>query len=276
MKTACFDEVKKIKFRTNLERADSLRNMTYDEKVHYSKSMIKKAILDYDRKVAVACSFGKDSTVMVHLCYQFSDIPVVFCNTGVEYKETLDFRDVLVEKWNLNYVELHPETTYFKVVRKSGYPQIRMSSYSAKKRKKSIGTPKCCYYLKEKPMKLWVNSNHFKAYFVGLQADESYQRKWTIIKYGDNYVTSKVFNQPIHKFLPLAYWSEKEIWRYIKENKLPMNKAYERYGISRVGCVPCTGHIGWEKTLQKVNVKMYAKIKRDMTKTRPIETYFTN
>lgn len=102
--------------RPNVERRlsgaktfDEMRSLDFEEKVEYSLSLISKAVSSHKR-YCLACSFGKDSTVLLHLARHVdSNILVIFSNTGVEMPETLRFRDFLVKEWNLNYIELKPK-----------------------------------------------------------------------------------------------------------------------------------------------------------------------
>ena len=41
------------------------------------------------------------------------------------------------------------------------------------------------------------------------------------------------------KLNPLAEWSEKEIWAYIKQNSVPYNALHDQFYPS-IGCAPCT------------------------------------
>ena len=246
--------------KKDIDWYERLKSMDYDEKVHYSKSMIREALRkhkDWDR-VMVGCSFGKDSTVMVHLVRTCGglEVPIIFCNTGVELKETLQFRDRLVDLWRLNYFELYPDISYWDIVKESGYPPIRFGS-------KKGGVPKCCYHLKEKPVRKYVNSQNVSAMFVGLMASESYTRKWLIIRYSDHYRTKKNYKHEVDKYLPLGFWTDEDVWRYIEENNLPINEAYSKYNIQRTGCAPCTAYISWEKEMAKTNYKLYEKIQKD-------------
>lgn len=257
------EAIKRHLFRLRISRFDSRFDMSFEDKVKYSSDLIKKVIDEYNISSCVSCSFGKDSTVLAHLALKVKpDILVAFANTGVEYPETLDFRDLLVKEWDLNYVELKPEKTFWQCVKKYGYPSIRYMGKEAKKKGKVSGVPRCCFHLKEKPMKLFYKAHNIKAVFLGLTADESYQRKWTIIRYTDLYKTKKNCPYEMVKCHPLAYWKEEEIWRYTKKNNLPVSKLYEF--ADRNGCVPCTSYIGWRKKLAKINPKLYRKIMKDM------------
>ena len=43
----------------------------------------------------------------------------------------------------------------------------------------------------------------------------------------------------IDKFNPLAAWTEDEVWRYLREHKVPYNALYDQ-GYRSIGCAPCT------------------------------------
>ena len=67
-------------------------------------------------------------------------------------------------------------------------------------------------------------------------------------------------NQVI-KINPLLEWREKDVWEYIRQNKIPYNKLHDK-GFPSIGCQPCTraiekgedfraGRWWWEETEQK-------------------------
>ena len=41
------------------------------------------------------------------------------------------------------------------------------------------------------------------------------------------------------KFNPLADWSEKDVWAYLKLNQVPYNALHDKFYPS-IGCAPCT------------------------------------
>ena len=43
----------------------------------------------------------------------------------------------------------------------------------------------------------------------------------------------------LEKFNPLADWSEKEVWAYIRTFEVPYNALHDR-GYPSIGCAPCT------------------------------------
>lgn len=232
--------------------------MLSDIQLLKSKLVIQRAINDFGGdKCAVACSFGKDSEVVLHLCLQqYPSMPVVFCNTGIEFKETLEFRDLLIDEWHLNYHEAKPEKNFGTIVREYGLPQIRASV-----NQKGGHIPKCCEYLKDRPGMKMYHDLGIKAVFTGILAEESHNR--TMLAHrkdcGDYYYAK---SQGLTKAHPIIWWSEQDVWDYIRSNKLPYNKHYDMFPGHRVGCAACTAYLHWEERMPLESPKWYKFVQK--------------
>jgi len=74
--------VSRDEFGERLKEFDRLKTAPFERKLELAKSVIGEH-LDGCSDCAVACSFGKDSTVLTHLILQVNpDIPVVFLQHG--------------------------------------------------------------------------------------------------------------------------------------------------------------------------------------------------
>ncbi|MCE7745773.1 MAG: phosphoadenosine phosphosulfate reductase family protein, partial [Candidatus Heimdallarchaeota archaeon] len=79
---------------------------TIVNKIKHSKQIISDAIKEHGDKVEVACSFGKDSMVVVHLALQVKpDIRIFSIMTPFKPKETFEYKDKMIQHYNLNLVE---------------------------------------------------------------------------------------------------------------------------------------------------------------------------
>ena len=95
----------------------------YEEKKKYSESLVKLWVKRFMDSSVVACSFGKDSTVVLYMALKINpNVKVLFCNTGIEYPSTLRLRDQLVKEWNLNYTEVKPKITFWECLERWGLP----------------------------------------------------------------------------------------------------------------------------------------------------------
>jgi len=222
----------------------------FQEKLRRAKELIHIFGSLAKDKASVSCSFGKDSMVVLWLCLQeFPNITVIFNNTGVQYPETYSFKEKIRREWNLNLIETKPVKSFWEVANKYGLPDG--SKYDPKR---NVRGDMCCYYLKEKPFFDIVKKHGFTINFTGTTVLESRTRMWTTCQRGMFYYSKK---EGITRITPIAFWTPKEVWKFIKQNKIPINPAYEKYGVDRLGCVPCTSHKGWREKLAKTNPKLY-------------------
>ena len=239
-----------------------------------AQELIKEAIERHGDHIAVACSFGKDSMAVLHMALKINPhIKVIFENTGVEFPETIRYKNMMKEKWNINLYETKPLKTFWQCLDKYGLPSTRKTSG------KGSNSPKCCHYLKEKPGLILEKELGINAIITGLQACESRSRKLIAKRYDNKKAPymSKEFDGDTVEFCsqrwytrstgiwnyhPIMLWSIKEVWDYTKENNIPINEVYTKWnGIyPRCGCLPCTAYTSWRDRLPISHPKLYAKL----------------
>lgn len=219
----------------------------FEEKLKRAKTLMKLWTLP-GIKSYLSCSFGKDSMVVLYLALQArKDIPVLFVNTGVDYQETLRFKEKVSQEWSLNLFEIKPKITFFQVMN-------RVKERGRKLDDGSKDTNICCYHLKEKPILHFTREHKFTHCFTGLTAMESRKRAWTACSKGQEYYVKK---HEIWKIHPILYWTPDEVAAFIKSQGIPVNPVYEKYGLNRTGCMCCTCYRGWRDQLARVNPKLY-------------------
>jgi len=238
--------------------------MSLELKVDFALELIEKS-LKQRVKPFIACSFGKDSMVVLDLVRRVNkDVPVVFCNTRCEFPETILFKNMIVKEWDLEYIELLPykNMTWRKCADKYGLPCMRIPGTKRH-------APRCCYYLKEKPAEVFYTSTQADLVFTGLRAYESRNRRLFTIRMDKNkklvdgtwtcahYYYMKTYS--LWKANPIIKWTKKEVWDYIHSRGLPINEVYLKWDglYDRCGCLLCTAYKGWEKKLQVSHPKIY-------------------
>ena len=88
----------------------------------------------------------------------------------------------------------------------------------------------CCHARKVEPLQRALAGK--QAWITGLRAAQSQTRdklKLVAFDHGNNLV----------KISPLADWSEREVWVYLRANRVPYNKLHDR-NFPSIGCAPCT------------------------------------
>ena len=67
--------------------------------------IIKWAVDEFGDDLAMSTSFGTDSAVMLHLATRVKpDVKVIHVDTGFLFAETVEFREELVRRLNLNLI----------------------------------------------------------------------------------------------------------------------------------------------------------------------------
>jgi phosphoadenosine phosphosulfate reductase len=162
----------------------------------------------------VTASFQAECVVLVHMLRELApDIPVLFLDTVHHFPQTLEYRDQLVERWNLNLVTL-----------RAAQPSPGLWQQD---------TRACCDRHKVEP--LFAALAQHDVWFTGLRRQQSPSRAAL--------PEVEPFRLPrgvdIRKVSPLAAWTTREVWAYAKAHDIPLLPLYE-LGYTSVGCEPCT------------------------------------
>jgi phosphoadenosine phosphosulfate reductase len=88
----------------------------------------------------------------------------------------------------------------------------------------------CCHARKVEPLQRALAGR--KAWITGLRSEQAATRTSLPLREFDT-------ANGLEKFNPLADWTEKEVWAYIRLHEIPYNKLHDRHYPS-IGCAPCT------------------------------------
>lgn len=189
--------------------------MNLEQKAELSKIIIERAISQYPR-IFAACSFGKDSRVIIDLALQVKpDFHFIGIDTGYEFAETLQFADELARDLQMNFRWVRPsEEARARIDADYGDSFIKNDQY------------KCC---EMKIPAIESIMDTYDAWMTGLRRDETQFRQ-----------NIKIFELgKIIKVNPIAFWTKDEVWQYIKEHNLRYHPLYDK-GYFSLGCEPCT------------------------------------
>lgn len=213
-----------------------------DGLVQRTLKTIYKYYLEYKAKVSmfyVAYSGGKDSVVMLDMVQRalpHDDFVVVFGDTSMELSTTYDAMREARERWpTLEWHEARAPFSAEESWEKIGFPARRLRwCCSVHKTAPSVEKLKEIYREKypdgKRPFKVMV--------FDGVRAEESDARStYAMVSNGNKHSVQ-------YNCSPILKWSSCELFLYIFQYRLPLNKLY-RYGASRVGCKLCPMASDW-------------------------------
>ena len=176
-------------------------------KIQSSLKILQAALKKFDKKIAVAWTGGKDSTVLLHMIREVNkgkvSIPVMFIDTGLHFEETLSFVKRLEKEWKL------------KVVRVTDKHTIR----EYRKTKSRLKKKELARMIKIRAIKKAVKLHKWKALIVGIRWDEHQARASEV------YFSARKNHMRIH---PILHFTEQDIWEYIRAHKLPYNPLYDK------------------------------------------------
>lgn len=203
--------------------------------------MIRETAAEFKNPVLLY-SIGKDSSVLLHLALKAFypaklPFPIMHINTGYKFREMIEFRNKIVERYGLRLIE----------VRNTEPTAQAMNPEQAH-------TDEYIYYKKTKPLLQGIADNDFDAAFGGARRDEEKSRakeRFFSIRDENNTWDPKrqrpevwnLYNTRLRegeraRVFPLSNWTEKDIWMYIKKENIevvPLYFAQKRKVLKRNG-----------------------------------------
>ena len=187
-------------------------------------------------------SFGIQAAVLLHLVTQLRpNIPVVFIDTGYLFPETYQFVDSLSDRLNLN----------LKTFRSIQSPAWQEARYGKRWQQGLAGIEIYNRENKVEPMERALREIGVGSWFAGLRRSQSSGRAnvpfLTAHLSGQDYGGKGATGSERWKIHPIADWTDRDVFRYLKQNELPYHPLWE-HGYVSVGDVHTTKPIHAVKT----------------------------
>jgi phosphoadenosine phosphosulfate reductase len=178
----------------------------------------------FGARAAIASSFGAEDVVLIDLARKYAPSLRVFTlDTGRLPPETYELMETLRRRYGLEVETFFPDRQRVEALESTqGFFSFKKSIEARKE---------CCALRKVEPLKRALAGR--QAWVTGLRREQSVTR--TAVEA----LELDVDHGGLLKLNPLAAWSAKEVWAYIKENGVPYNVLHDR-GYPSIGCAPCT------------------------------------
>jgi phosphoadenosine phosphosulfate reductase len=191
--------------------------------------LLEWALAEFSPRIAISTAFQVDGTVLLDMAYALEpEIRVFSVDTGRLPAETQRFVATLRDRYpGLRLDQLEPEPAQVeRMVAGKGLDLFRESVPNRLL---------CCHVRKVQPLIRHLNS--LDAWITGLRRDQ-WATRTNIRK-----VEIDHDHGAIVKLNPLADWTAREVWDYVREAGLPVHPLYAQ-GYTSIGCAPCTRPVG--------------------------------
>jgi phosphoadenosine phosphosulfate reductase len=176
-----------------------------------AEAVIAEAVERFHPRVALACSFQKEETVLLDLLFNVEPGARVFAlDTRVLFDETYDYWRAVEERYDTRVEVFAPENP----------PDGLWATDPAA----------CCGIRKVAPLKQALSG--LDAWITGMRREQSPTRS-DIEEIGWDE------KHGLWKFNPLASWTERDLWAHIADHGLAWNPLHDR-GYDSIGCTHCT------------------------------------
>lgn len=186
-----------------------------------AEEVIAWTIENFHPSLLFACSFQKTSSVIAHMATRINpDVRFFYVDTDLLFPETYETRDRFSERFGIEFERFGGLTL-----------EQQAAEYGDELWKSNPDL--CCNLRKVEPMRRALES--VDCWVSGIRRADSSTRA-----NAPKFAKDKRFG--VWKVNPLADWSEREVWTYIREHDLPYNPLHDQ-GYPSIGCMPCTSKV---------------------------------
>lgn len=185
------------------------------------------AVDTFPSRLVLSASFGApEGMVLLDMLHRIGPPPRVFTlDTGRLPQATHDLIDRVRDRYGIEVELILPDAADVAgMVRKHGQ---NLFFESVEKRQL------CCRLRKVEPMRRYFATAGVDAWIAGLRREQGVTRE----------DAAKVELDAVHggivKLNPLVDWTQEQVWAYVREHNVPVNRLHKQ-GYPSVGCDPCT------------------------------------
>ena len=183
------------------------------------EEIIRWGVERYAPYFTMATAFGPEGCVILSMLAKIAPETYVFnLETGYQFKETLQLRERIAEKFGIEVDLVEPELSVPEYEALHGGPLYKTNPNQ------------CCFDRKIKTLERVSQGMH--AWMSGIRRDQSPDRARAAIVGWD-----KRFG--LVKVSPLANWTKQNVWQRINDEQIPYNPLHDQ-GFPSIGCWPCT------------------------------------
>lgn len=188
-----------------------------------AQAVLCAALERFGNRVALASSFSVEDQVVLDLMARLNAKPQVFTlDTGRLPQETYELIEKTRERYNIDVEILFPDSERVEQMVNEHGPNLFLRSIEQRKL--------CCRVRKIEPLRRKLAG--LDAWICGLRSAQSQTRSALEKVEAD-------LSFGLLKLSPLANWSDKKLWDYVRANDVPYSPLHD-LGYPSIGCACCT------------------------------------
>lgn len=183
------------------------------------ETVLRWALNEFGSEVAAATGFGAEGCVLIDMLARINNRARIFyLDTDLFFPETYALIDELETRYGVRFER---RATNLSLTNQAAEYGERLWE-----RQPDL----CCQLRKVEPLKSVLAD--LQAWITAIRRDQTPNRASAEIIERDR-------KFPLLKINPLARWTAREVWNYIKQHDVPYNPLYDQ-GYGSIGCTPCT------------------------------------
>ena len=244
------------------ESKSPLSGFTWPARDASAEDVLRWGLETFGDRIAISTSFQVTGMVILDMaaCITGGDVKVVTLDTGRLHQETYNIIEKVRRRYGVKVEMLTPDSAELSRMQGLHGPNLFYDSTSKRKL--------CCEIRKVRPLERRLAT--LDAWIVGLRRSQGGFREDV------ETVSLDEEHAGMIKLAPLARWTEKEVWDYVKRNDVPYHELYDK-GYPSIGCEPCTravqpgepsraGRWWWEADSDKecgIHISPTGQVRRD-------------
>lgn len=198
---------------------DELELISNPLELESAEVVLRWALREFGPDVALATGFGAEGCVLIRMLSEIDrNARIFYLDTDLLFPETYELLGALEARYGVCFEQ--------RTSRLSLTAQAARYGERLWERDPDV----CCRLRKVEPLREILSG--LRAWITAIRRDQTQARTGARVVERD-----RKFD--LIKINPLAAWSSRDVWRYIKEHDVPYNPLYDR-GYNSIGCQPCT------------------------------------
>jgi phosphoadenosine phosphosulfate reductase len=185
--------------------------------------ILRWAVTEFHPRLTMATAFGAEGCCLIHMLAEIEPGVRIFnLDTGYQFPETLELRQRIQERYDIQIELIRPELTVGEYEAKHGGPLYRRRP------------EQCCHDRKIMPLRRALTG--YDAWISAIRRDQTRDRaRADLVGWDAKFGLVKVN--------PLLGWTRSDVWRFILDHDIPYNPLHDQ-GYPSIGCWPCTSDVG--------------------------------